>query len=341
MYHKDIERFSAWETSKFDKVKQVAVQQAIAFPSPFNPHRFALDPTNLCSLMPDHFFRGFSSPSWYVKQPGSYFCMHVEQLFAPFYNLCYEGGTTWWIVHDEDRLRLDEYVIARAREWYDLPADVQLSRVEQDAVRGLLYTKHVVFHPEDLIAAGIRLTEITQTAGQLVIGRGDAVHSGMASVPPDLAASRARSVNEAVNFMPIEWLTTGLPQLAEWMQWLKTAWLPMQTAGGLGGTGKGYLRAAVQHESTNRLVGLHVPAHWTYGFLRRLRDCLSGAIGRAECATRRAVEQSLCGDERLRARMVQQVEDMLAVMDSPLEKAWLLQQAGLQVSGKLAVDYVV
>lgn len=188
-----------------------------------------------------------------------------------------------------------------------------------------------------MASASLHVLFIQQVFPKPLRGRGCQQYSTVTRYPA------YQSVADQLKATPLSslTLTTGLPQLAEWMQWLKTAWLPMQTAGGLGGTGKGCLRAAVQHESTNRLVGLHVPAHWTYGFLRRLHDCLSGAIGRAECATRRAVEQSLCGDKRLRARMVQQVEDILVVMDSPLEKAWLLQQAGLQVSGKLAVDYVV
>lgn len=67
--------------------------------SPFNPNLFCRDPnTNLCCLMLFYSFPGFTSASWYVKTDGSFFCMHVEQLFAPFYNLCYEGSTTWWVV---------------------------------------------------------------------------------------------------------------------------------------------------------------------------------------------------------------------------------------------------
>ena len=237
-----------------------------------------------------------------VSQNARLVLLHARRAAVrSFYNLCYAGGTTWWVVQDADRDRFDEYVVAQARDWYRVPTDVQLSKAEQEAMRGLLYTKHVVLHSEDLAAAGIRLTEIAQAAGQLVVGRGDVIHFGMATMRPDLPASRAHSVNEAVNFMPVERLTTGLPRLAEWMQCLNSAWLPMQAGCGLRGKGKRKLAAAMRHWYTNRLVGLHAPAHWTYAFLLRLRECMTGSGEQGMCATRRAIEQHLQGDERLRA----------------------------------------
>ena len=175
VYQKDNERFSAWQ-----KRTGRPVRGAAAVHSPLNPHLFSLDPTNLCSLMPDHSFSGFTSPSWYVKSPGSFFCLHVEQLYAPFYNLCYDGGTTWWVVRREDRGRLDEYVVQRARQCYGVPNDVQLTHVEERAVAGLLTTKQLVFHPDDLTRAGVRMTEVRQVAGSVVVGDGDLVHFGMA-----------------------------------------------------------------------------------------------------------------------------------------------------------------
>jgi len=249
---------------------------ATAIPSPFNPHRYAYDPTNLCYLMPDDNFPGFSKPSWYVKTPGSSFCMHVEQLFAPFYNLCYRGSTTWWVVRREDSEKLNEYIVMRARKWYDVPTDERLLDEERKAIAGLLYTKHVVFHPDELVAAGIRVTELTQEKGRIVIGAGDVVHFGMATVPPGYLRQTGvtgRSVNEAVNFMPIDWLTSGLPLLVDWMQWLKYAWLPMQRDGSddsgmMTGDGKKHLRAAIRDWHTNSLVAQHCAsvtecaAHW-------------------------------------------------------------------------------
>ena len=130
--------------------------------------------------MADHQFKGFStSPSGYVKVAGSFFCLHAEQVFAPFYNLCYEGGTTWWVVHRDDWDELVKYVARRAREWYGVPKDVLLKPAEEKALHGLLYTKQVLFHPDDVAAAGIRLTKVTQVAGQIVMGGGDMMHFGV------------------------------------------------------------------------------------------------------------------------------------------------------------------
>ena len=165
VYHKDMEEFTAWQTAEWFELSE-AEQIACAIRSPFNPHRFAFDPANLCVLVPEIDFPGFSAPSWYVKMLGSFFCLHVEQLFAPFYNIRYEGSTTWWVVRTEDREKLEKYIVTRARQWYNVPVSVQLSKVEEDALAGLLYTKHVVFHPSDLVAAGIRVTKVVQLAAQ-------------------------------------------------------------------------------------------------------------------------------------------------------------------------------
>ena len=164
-------------------------------------------------------------------------CMHTTGC-APCYSNSYEGSTTWWVVRTEDREKLEKYIVTRARQWYNVPVSVQLSKVEEDALAGLLYTKHVVFHPSDLVAAGIRVTKVVQVAGTVVVGLGDAVHFGMCSVPADhvrqrRSAETGRSVNEAVNFIPVQWLGDGLLRYAEWMQWLQRSWITVQRDGSM------------------------------------------------------------------------------------------------------------
>ena len=166
VYQKDNESFSAWLAAGWDRWS-IEEQLASAIHSSFNPHLFSRDPANLCCLMPDKDFGGFTSPSWYRKTPGTFFCLHVEQLFAPFYNLCYDGATTWWMVRREDRRRLDEYLVWRAVKWFGVKAELTVD--EQQAVAGLLYSKQVVFHPEELTRAGVRLVEVRQTAGGVVV----------------------------------------------------------------------------------------------------------------------------------------------------------------------------
>ena len=150
--------------------------------------------------------------------------------------------------------------MTRARQWYNVPVSVQLSKVDEDALAGLLYTKHVVFHPSDLVAAGIRATKVVQLAGTVVVGLGDAVHFGMCSVPADhvrqgRSAETGRSVNEAVNFIPVQWLGDGLLRYAEWMQWLQRSWITMQRDGSMRQAGLQHMRAAVVHKLTNYLRG--------------------------------------------------------------------------------------
>lgn len=219
LYQKDNENPSVWQKPSFTKTL-AKTQCKNAFISPFNPHCFAFDRTSLCSFMLDRAFGGFTSPSWYMKSPGSFFCLHVEQLSGPFYNLCYEGGTTWWVVQREDRQKLDSYIVQKAKEWFDVPAGLQLSAAEQAAMAGLLYTKRIIFHPADLAGAGIgfRLTEVRQEADMVVAGMGVLVHFGFTAVPDDLPITAARSVNEAVNFLPLQWLETGLPLVAKWFK---------------------------------------------------------------------------------------------------------------------------
>ena len=107
------------------------------------------------------------------------------------------------------------------------------------------------------------MTQGTQQSGGLVLGAGDVVHFGVATVPAGyLKKQTAYSVNEAVKFMPVEWLTTGLPLLVDWISWLQRVWLPVQR-GALTGVGKVSLREALCNGYTNRLVALHRAAHWS------------------------------------------------------------------------------
>ena len=279
LYQKDNEGFSGWQReTKRKKASPLPSPLSLSLPpskpniwSPYNTHLFSSHPYNLCSLMLDWTFAGFSSPSWYSKVDGSFFCMHVEQLFAPFYNICYEGSTTWYVIHREDRAQFDEYIVKRAREWYGVGEDVALTDREREAIKGLLYTKQVVFHPDDVRKAGIRVTQVEQSAGTAVVGDGDLIHFGVVTPSP----TPPHSINEAINFLPIQWLSTGLPRLLQWLRWLRDAWIPTQQANALEGEQKQQLREALQHHRTNYLVALHCSPPWCRGFLQRLRNLIT------------------------------------------------------------------
>jgi hypothetical protein len=315
-YQRDNESFSAWQRRLMHA---------------FNPHRFALHHNNLCRLMQRIRFPGFSSPSWYVKLPNSFFCLHVEQLFAPFYNYCYEGGTTWWVVRREDRARLDDYLVRRAKMEYGVRGE--LSAAEEEAVKGLLYTKAVFLHPEDVVKAGVRLTEVRQEAGTVVIGDGDLVHFGVCT-----PATNANSTNEAVNFLPLQWLSTGLPHLLAWLRWLRDSWLPMQKRGAMRGASRAKLRAAMRNARTNELLALHCAPLWCHEFLERLQALLETERSTRcpHAATRQAIE-ALLKDGGVNAA-VRNIQAALEVMRSGDVKKWLLRHS--RIGNKVPRDYL-
>ena len=337
VYQKDNEEFSAWEAVH-------AKTNTAPLPTPpirsaFNPHLFARHATNLASLMPIDSFPGFSSPSWYVKTPGSFFCLHVEQLYAPFYNLCYEGSTTWWVVRREDRARLDTYVVRRAREHYGVSDDEELTEQEAGAMQGLLYTKQVLIHPEDLARAGVRVSEIKQVAGTVVMGDGNVVHFGTTTVAPH-EQSIGRNVNEAVNVLPVQWLTTGLPRLLAWMRWMQQVWMPMQSTRRMQGAGKKRLRAAMRDPFTNELLVQHCSPHWCHEYLLRLQSLLTSTSltpDTAHSATRAAVDHWL-SDSDVRERVLADIADVLSMIQDSRVKPWLLKHAKL-TDGKPETDY--
>jgi hypothetical protein len=325
MYQKDNEQFSAWQSPVDTSLSVPLLETTVPIYSPFNTHLFSLEPTNLCSLMSDFPFHGFSSPSWYVKEPGSFFCQHVEQLFAPFYNICYEGSTTWWVVRREDREVLDQYLVKRAKQWYGVSEGVDLSYEEERAVEGLLLTKAVVFHPDDVAEAGVRLSKVKQVASSVVVRDGDLVHFGTGS----------HSINEAINFLPLQWLTTGLPRLVTWMQWLRDSWIPMQQPEALPGQSKAKLRDAIQDARTNYLVALHCSPLWCLEFVGRLRTLLAkGTRNTRYYAMREAIVVYLKDDAGI-TKVLEDLDEVSKMMTKDGKvRQWLLKNSTLNENEK-------
>ena len=140
------------------------------------------------------------------------------------------------------------------------------------------------------------------------------MHFGVCSVLPHhlqqgTSAEAGRSVNEAVNFVPVQWLGGGLVRHAEWMQWLLRSWVPMQHIDSMQHDGLQYMRAAVVDETTNYLVALHCSCHWSYVFFERLQALLVGPA--AATPTQRAVDQWLNGNEQLLADAIRCVHIVL------------------------------
>jgi len=74
------------------------------------------------------------------------------------------------------------------------------------------YTKKIFIDPSNLIADGIPVIRICQEQNQALIGSGTIVHWGK--------CAHFYSINEAINFIPVSWLTTGLPHVLEYMKFL-------------------------------------------------------------------------------------------------------------------------
>ena len=278
-YQKDNEDFQGWQ--QLEKNESPDEQRLVM--SAFNPTRFARHSYNLISLMPHFDFAGFARSSWYWKQPGSYFCLHVEQLYAPFYNVCYVGSTTWYAIQRVDFVRLREYVVKRALKYYGVEWD-WLTEDDRAAVIGLLYTKKCMFHPSDLVACGIQVTLVRQDAGTILVGDGDVVHFGITTVPPasfKQPLESAISVNEAVNFMPLEWLWTGLPAVLDWLRWFRDSWLPIHHPDRLADARLDELRTIMQARWVNEAVIQHCPPHYCRSLMVKLTRVLSPETGEA------------------------------------------------------------
>lgn len=351
LYQKDIESFSAWAWMWLGgrKKKKRSVGEFVQVRSPFNPHLFHLHPHNLCSLMADLHFAGFSSPSWYVKTRGSFFCMHVEQIFAPFYNLCYEGGTRWWVVQRDSKAALHVYMLWRVRRWFGVADDEVLTDVEEEAVKGFLLTKQVVFHPDEMRVHGVQLTEVLQSERMVVMGDGDAVHFGTvantpASSQPAGAQQTRDSVNEAVNVLPLQWLTTGLPLLVDSLRWLRDNWLPMQQHDPQLEGGRATLRLAFRQWRTNELVAHHYAPHWCHALLVRLQELLSIAVPPVDCPytdTWLAVHRHLEADgAQATVTVAKRVGEALQLMDGGKVKLWLLSHCFMPNKQVSEIEYV-
>ena len=227
------------------------------------------------------------------------------------------------MVRREDREALDNYLVKRAMQCYWVDEKVVLTYEEEIAVRGLLYTKAVVFHPDDVAKAGVRLSKVEQVRGTVVIGDGDLVHFGTAT-----ASDQPHSVNEAINFIPVQWLTTGLPRLVTWMRWLRDTWLPMQQSDAMPEGSKVNLRIAIQDARTNYLMALHCSPLWCEEFLARLRTLIAKPTrDPKKVAIREAIITQLKDSAGIE-NSLEKLDEVLSMMTKDVKlRQWLLKHS--------------
>jgi hypothetical protein len=255
--------------------------------------------SNLCSLMmtvdsggeSNFGFPGLLTGSWYFKVAWSYFNAHVEQLFAPSLNVCYMGGTTWWCIKRADVMKYETFLIHYIKNHFDMDREGKWTVEQSRLLLALLYAKKTFIDPRLLKAAGIEVFQLNQEAGEVVMLDGDIVHLGM--------CSKDKSINEAINFLPVGWLVHGLPLLDDWVEWLK-GFIRVDT-GGLY-TDSTFERV-IFNDRVRELVGKHCPRGLTTTFLRIVKKSIQQEM------TRR---QSLIEGERSRQSKKKRKRSQLA-----------------------------
>jgi hypothetical protein len=178
---------------------------------------FMNDRRNLLIIQPrvQRRFSGFLTAFTYCKFSGSFFCAHVEQLFAPFYNSARRaarpGGRRRDLVRGAaGRLGgLERFFVLYAAAHYKLNHDA-ISADERALLLALMYAKRAFIDPRLMMACGIRVLHIEQPTGDVVLGDGDVVHLG--------CCTDSHAINAAINFMPVTWIVTGLPRLLQWTE---------------------------------------------------------------------------------------------------------------------------
>ena len=111
-----------------------------------------------------------------------------------------------------------------------------------------------------MLACGIRVFHIEQLAGDVVLGDGDVVHLG--------CCTNSHLINEAINFMPVHWLATGLPRLLQWSAWLGNTYIPLRSAA------RDDVRKVAYDEVVLHNLRMQVPCAWTIQFLHDLTATL-------------------------------------------------------------------
>ena len=176
---------------------------------PLNHGRIAGHPNSLTSLLPIHGldWTGGCIPLLYVKQDRSgAFSLHVEQGFMPFVNTCHHGTGIWYGISAEHNQKLIKVIndIARQHNLWD--ADFDLTTVHIGLAMALLYSRALMPDVRELVCRyNIPVRRWEQESGDTMIGVGFFWHMG--------TTGSATTITEAVNAVPVWWLTSGLPQL--------------------------------------------------------------------------------------------------------------------------------
>ena len=226
-------------------------------------------------------FSGLASSSWYAKGRDDFFYLHIEQLSMSFANFCHEGAMRWWFI-PFDQLHLIARVVLRcicsqhicsAEESVTILARIELLNDAAKAASVLNLMKMLIIGKRclppiaDLLALGVTVQEVTQHAGQMLVGDGIVFHQGRSLTPSN--------VHEAINFIPESWLLRGLPEL---LQTLET--FEQFPAAYLEVAADAEWNWITKHQSKDSFLLAHVivPMEWSFCFLSLLRNDIANFL---------------------------------------------------------------
>jgi len=163
-------------------------------------------------------FSGMTSGSWYVKCGDDFFYLHIEQLSTWFANFCHEGAMRWYFIAWTEIDGIVRTMLkALARQTHNTNNQAMMDSISalaanpaaepqlRNLIRMLILGKRCLPSIDALRAEGVQVDIVDQYAGQMVMGDGVVFHQGRSLTPSN--------VHEAINFIPITWLLTGLPEL--------------------------------------------------------------------------------------------------------------------------------
>ena len=261
-------------------------------------------------LRPEQRCSGFDTPSYYLKLPESFFRMHCEQLFAPFYNYCWQGCTIWYAVMEEDRVALEKYLAAMVARKFDIDLHQLWKENDTGLLWALVYSRQLFLDPFDLQASGVPVHRVEQAAGQAVVGKGTVLHWGL--------CGSVDSINEAVNWLPVLWLDDGLPQLVKHVDWLAhyvalaEAHVAVREADHSPGR---TARAHLFDLSVQGLVAHHTPRVYTKGLCEEIIKDLKAS--KQECDY-----SALARPEEGFAVYIDRLEHVINVLSQPQVEQW-------------------
>ena len=191
-YMQDIEQLAVWSDNNEQAIDHF-----------LNAQLFSRHSNSLFSLIGGE-HHGITTPSYYLKTNVSFYRMHYEQAYFPFFNYCFLGESVWYFILDNQRAKCNQFVVKKVCE--RLGKD-HLSEEEEQLCALLVGTKLIMISPLEMAADGIIVHRHVQRAGEVVLGKGTCAHWGL--------VSGDCCVQMAVNTCGVEWLEDGLPQLVE------------------------------------------------------------------------------------------------------------------------------